>query len=253
MDLVEVTGGLDALLDQKRIADYSNNGLQIEGKSEVRKIAFAVDASLKTIRLAVEANADLLVVHHGLFWGQPLMITGTHRERVAACLSAGLSLYAAHLPLDVHPDLGNNAGILEDAGFSVSGRFAEAKGLAVGYLASSEAGLTVSQVTDALEVSLGHQPFRVLGEYSPQTKFFKAAAITGSGLRYAEEALSLGAELYISGEGSHSSYNQIIECGIVCLLYGHYVSETVGVKRLLNYLSTTWNIECVYLEAPTGF
>ena len=115
MLLDEVTGGLDALLERKRIADWSNNGLQIEGCDQIRKIAFAVDAGLKTIQLAVEAKADLLVVHHGLFWNQPLMITGTHRQRVAACIESNLSLYAAHLPLDVHPLYGNNAGILEDA------------------------------------------------------------------------------------------------------------------------------------------
>ena len=90
MTLARVTGELDALLDRKRIADYSNNGLQIEGRPEVRRIAFAVDAGLETIQRAGEASADLLVVHHGLFWNQPLMITGTHRQRVAACIESGI-------------------------------------------------------------------------------------------------------------------------------------------------------------------
>ena len=253
MTLARVAGELDALLDRKRIADYSNNGLQIEGRPEVRRIAFAVDAGLETIQRAGQASADLLVVHHGLFWNQPLMITGTHRQRVAACIESGISLYAAHLPLDVHPRFGNNAGILEDAGFSVSGRFAEERGLAVGFMGTCEGGRTLGEIQAALEASLGCRPFRILGAPEPEKRYYTAGAITGSGLKYAEEASALGADVYLSGEGSHAAYHQVIECGIVCLLYGHYVSETVGLRRLMAHLVKEWNIECVFLDVPTGF
>ncbi len=253
MLLDEVTGGLDALLERKRIADWSNNGLQIEGCDQIGKIAFAVDAGLKTIQLAVEAKADLLVVHHGLFWNQPLMITGTHRQRVAACIESNLSLYAAHLPLDVHPLYGNNAGILEDAGFTITGNFAEERGTKVGSFGQSQEGRSLESVIGALEKTLGSGPTRILNECSPDTVFHSAGAITGSGLKYAEEAARLGAELFISGEGSHASYHQIVECGIVCLLYGHYLSETVGIKRLMKHCATSWPVETCFLDAPTGF
>lgn len=251
--LEQVTGELDALLEPKRIADYSNNGLQIEGRPEVRRIAFAVDACLETIRLAAQAAADLLIVHHGLFWNQPLMISGIHKQRVSACIENGISLYAAHLPLDVHPRIGNNVAILEEAGFSPCGRFAEEKGLAVGYLGTSQLGLTLEEIQTALETSLGCRPFRILGQADPERRYYKAGAITGSGLKYAPEAAALGADLYLTGEGSHAAYHPVIETGIVCLLYGHYYSETIGLKRLRAYLTAQWNIESVFLDVPTGF
>lgn len=248
----ELVAALDALLDLRRIPDVSNNGLQVEGRENVRRVAFAVDSCQATVRCAAEAGADMLIVHHGLFWGQPLPATGTHGARLRALFAAELSLYAAHLPLDVHPRFGNNPAILEDAGFAVGGGFAEERGLAIGAFGTSAEGLGIEAILANLEKSLGCRPFRIVGDVAGK-KFRKAAAITGSGLRYVEQAAAGGAGIFITGEGSHASYHQAVECGIPCLFYGHYASETIGLRRLLRHVGAEFGLECLFIDMPTGF
>jgi len=249
----ELVRELDALLDLRSILDDSNNGLQVEGRGEVRTLAFALDACQATIEQANAKGADMLIVHHGLFWGQVLMVRGAHASRLRACLAGGLSLYAAHLPLDAHPVLGNNASLLEDAGFSISpDRFAEIRGFKIGYLGEHAEGRTVDEITASLEGALFCRPARILGKYDGR-KFKRAAAISGGALRYAEDAARAGAELYITGEGSHSAYHAVLESGIVTLLYGHYASEMIGIRRLREYCRKTFGLECVLIDAPTGW
>ena len=248
----ELVSALDSLLDQRRIPDVSNNGLQVEGNGEIRRLAFAVDSGLATIAQAAEFKADMLIVHHGLFWGQPLPATGTHGARLRALFAANISLYAAHLPLDVHPRFGNNPSILEDAGFTVCGGFAEERGVAIGCFGTSAGGLGHAEICARLERSLGCQPFRTVGDVAGK-KFFKAAAITGSGLRYVEQAAVAGAEIFLTGEGSHASYHQAVECGIPCVFFGHYHSETIGVRRLMKHLEGEYGLDCRFIDVPTGF
>jgi dinuclear metal center YbgI/SA1388 family protein len=194
----------------------------------------------------------MLIVHHGLFWGKVLMVRGSHALRLRACLAAELSLYAVHFPLDAHPALGNNAGMLEDAGFTPGGRFAQVRGFDIGYVGEHADGLTLDEIIAALERSLACPPARILGKYDGR-KIRKAAAITGGALSYAEEAAVAGAEIFLTGEGSHSAYHQTLESGILTLLYGHYASEMIGIRRLAAYCQKQYDIESAVIDIPTGW
>ncbi len=145
---------LDNYLDVHALKDYADNGLQVEGADKVTKLAFAVDACQETIDGAIAAGAQMLVVHHGLFWGKPLLIVGPHRRRVYALLDAGCSLYAAHLPLDRHPEVGNNAQLARLLGLTVTGELGEAFGAAVGVIAEAGGSLAREQLVARLAAVL---------------------------------------------------------------------------------------------------
>jgi len=239
-------------LNAASIPDDSDNGLQVEGKNEVRTLAFALDACRQTIERAAELNADMLIVHHGLFWGKVLLPKGTHAARLRSCFAAGLSLYAAHIPLDAHPTLGNNVALVEDAGFTPSGWFGDYRGTSIGALGERAVGLSVDEICDSLERTLFCRPDRIIGEYAGK-KFKKAAAISGGAMRWVEDAAQTGAEIFITGEGSHSAYHPAVECGIVVLLYGHYMSEMIGLRRLRDYSEKQFGLKCEVIDIPTGY
>jgi dinuclear metal center YbgI/SA1388 family protein len=251
--LAELAESLDALLDVRAIPDDSKNGLQVEGRREVRRIAFALDACLETIREAAARQADLLVVHHGLLWKEMLRACGTHGARLAACFTSGLSLYAVHLPLDAHTSLGNNVSLIEDAGFvPFPKRIIDYHGYCIGYLGECADGLSIEAICANLERTLFCRPSRILGAHEGKL-YKKAAAVSGGALFYAEEAARAGAELYITGEGSHSAYHQAIECGITTLIYGHYTSEMIGIRRLEKYCRGNFGLETTIIDCPTGY
>jgi len=250
--LAEVVESLDSLLDVRAIPDDSKNGLQVEGKSEVCRIAFALDACLETIRQAAALRADMLVVHHGLFWKEMLRACGTHGARLSACFASGLSLYGVHLPLDMHAALGNSVSLIEDAGFIPSRRFMEYHGSLIGYLGKHADGLSIETVCVNLERTLFCRPARILGSHEGRL-FKKAAAVSGGALSFAEEAARSGAELYITGEGSHSAYHQAIESGVTTLIYGHYASEMVGIRRLEKYCRENLGLDTAVIDCPTGY
>jgi dinuclear metal center YbgI/SA1388 family protein len=250
--LTELAESLDSLLEVRSIPDDSKNGLQVEGKREVRKIAFALDACLETIQEAAARQADMLVVHHGLFWKEVLRACGTHGARLSACFASGLSLYAVHLPLDMHSALGNSVSLIEDAGFTPSRRFMEYHGNLIGYLGKHADGLSIETVCANLERSLFCLPPRILGGHEGRL-YKKAAAVSGGALSFVEEAARTGAELYITGEGSHSAYHQALESGVTTLIYGHYASEMVGIRRLEKYCRENYGLETTVIDCPTGY
>ena len=247
----ELVRELDALLNLQSISDDSNNGLQVEGRDDVRTLAFALDACQITIDRANELGADMLIVHHGLYWGKVLLARGTHAARLRSCFSAGLSLYAAHIPLDAHPSLGNNIALIEDAGFTPAGWFGEYHGLRIGALGEHREGISLEEICASLERSLFCRPARLLGNAAGK-KFTKAAAISGGAMRWVEDAANAGAEIFITGEGSHSAYHTAVESGIAVLLYGHYMSEMIGLRRLRDYCEKQFELKCEVIDHPTG-
>jgi dinuclear metal center YbgI/SA1388 family protein len=238
---------LDEYLGCRGTADYSDNGLQVEGSDDVTRLAFAVDTCQETIEGALAADAQMLIVHHGLFWGKALRVVGPHRRRVQALLDGGCSLYAAHLPLDRHPEVGNNAQLARLLGLTVTGGLGEAFGLPVGVIAT--ATTTRTALVARLAASLGITPL-VLPEGPEQVQ--RVGIISGGAARDIATAVAAGCDTYVTGETSHSSYHDAAEYGVNVIYAGHYATETVGLKALAVHLEAQFALPSTFIDRPTG-
>ena len=249
--LSELVSHLDELFELGRWskADASLNGLQVEGAAEVERVALAVDAGEQTIRLAREAVAQALIVHHGLFWGRPLPIAGAHGRRVRLLLEAGLSLYALHLPLDFHPVLGHNVRIARGLGLEVEGPLSEEGGLPVGTLGVAAASRERGEFVQALDSLLGGRSLVL--PFGPE-RVARVGIVSGSAAKLLDEALSRRIDTFVTGESSHTAYHFARELGVNLVFAGHYASETPGLRALAEHLERRLGLETVFLEAPTG-
>ena len=242
----------DALLDTGSFAsvDPSRNGLQVENDgSEVARVAFAVDASLETIARAASAGATLLVVHHGLFWGAGETLTGSHYRRVKALLDANLALYASHLPLDAHPECGNNAGLAARLALSDLRRFGPWRGCLAGFAGSFAGPVSLDTALSRLFPS-GERPVSVL-PFGPR-EIKTCAVVSGGGSSNLADAIAEGVDLFVTGEIKHEAYHPALEAGISVVAMGHYQSETVGVRLLAERLARDTGIEATFIDVPTG-
>ena len=247
----ELVEYLNTYLKIAEIEDVSDNGLQVSGGEEVQKAAFAVDACHEAFRRARETGAQMVIVHHGLFWGKPLMIRGPHRERVALLLDGNISLYAAHLPLDIHPQTGNNVQLLRLLGLSPEeNRFGEYHRNLLGVMGRFAKPLPRDEVIGKLEQALD-APMTVL-PFGPDT-VTTVGVISGGAADMAIQAGEAGADLYLTGEPSHSAYHQVAERGLNVVYGGHYATETLGLKALAAHLSERFGLETEFLDIPTGF
>lgn len=232
------------------IPDSSPNGLQVQGNARVAKLAFAVDASLQAVQAAAKIKADMLVVHHGLFWGKHEQIVGNMYKRIAALIKADLSLYAVHLPLDCHQEVGNNVELARLLGLENLGRFADYHGVTIGTLTRSEKPLhrddLIDNIEKVLEVKVDLLPF---GPANIQ----RIGIISGGAARFAEEAKRSGCDALVTGETSHSAYHHAKEARINLIYGGHYATETVGLKALNQHLSSEFSIPSKFIPAPTGY
>lgn len=249
MQRVDLVAYLDEFLAVRGTADYAENGLQVEGAAEVTRLAFAVDACQETITAAIEGAAQMLIVHHGLFWGKPMLIVGPHRRRVKALLDADCSLYAVHLPLDRHPQVGNNAVLARLLGLQVVGPLGEAFGAPIGLVAEAEKGLTRQELAQRLAAALGRPPLLMAGGPSIVRRI---GIITGGAARDGAAAAQLGCDAFITGETSHSHYHDAAELGINMYYAGHYATETVGVKALQAHLAERLGLPGFFIDRPTG-
>lgn len=250
MLLSTLTGYLDDLLQIKEFSgDASLNGLQVEGARRVQKISLAVDGCRVSIRKAARRRSDILIVHHGLFWGEREPITGILRERIEILLKNRISLYAAHLPLDAHPEIGNNAQLAKLLKMKECERFGEYSGREIGVAGklprALSAGGLAGRIEKALSTSVeifdfGRSPVR------------KLAVVSGDGASLVEEAAKRGCDALLTGEKSHSAYHTALELGISILCAGHYATETTGIKALGKILKKEFGLESVFLDIPTG-
>lgn len=248
MKVCNIAESLNALL---RVSDFvpydlSLNGLQVgDGEAEVRKAVFAVDACERVFSLAAAAHAQLLVVHHGLFWGKPLAVTGAHYKRIRTLLDNGLALYACHLPLDAHPVYGNNARIAQALGLEETEAFAPYRGVKIGIKGVLPRPVPLDEVPGLL----GLEPAVVLpfGKKSVRT----VGIVSGGAADEVSYAMDEGLDLYITGESSHQTYHPCEEGGINMLCFGHYATETFGVRALMEVVSGM-GIETSFIDAPTG-
>jgi dinuclear metal center YbgI/SA1388 family protein len=248
-DLGAIAAYCDKLLRLSEFRDYEGavNGLQASNRGKVTRIAAAVDASLATARLASEAGADLLLVHHGLFWGRSFPWTGKKYELLRQLLDNNLAVYSAHLPLDAHPKLGNNARLAAALGLRRGEKFLEEKGQLLGLKFRCE--LDLGELGRSLTRILGREPVVIPG--GPSKCRCIGIVTGGAGSRLADAARE-GVDTFVTGEGPHWTYAMAEESEINVFYGGHYATETFGVKALAEHLSKKFRVPWVFLDHPTG-
>jgi dinuclear metal center YbgI/SA1388 family protein len=240
---------LDAFLGVEAWPDKSLNGLQVEGAARVERVALATDAALATFDLAAEAGAQFLVVHHGLFWGRVEPVTGAHRARLAALLERDLSLYCAHLPLDAHPEVGNNAVLARLLELSDRAPFGEYEGRAIGVRGRFPEPVDRAGLAARLEALLAARP--VVLAFGPD-RIETVAIVSGDAAELIPEAAAAGVDAFLTGETSHIAWHAARELALNVIFAGHYATETVGLQALGDHLAEELGVETVFLDAPTG-
>ena len=248
MQREELTAYLEDYLSVREILDYREayNGLQVEGRREIKKIAVCVDACLATIAQAIALDADFMIVHHGLFWGAKAPVTGAYYQRLALLIKNDLPLYSCHLPLDIHPEVGNNAVLARKLGLEPTGTFGEFEGTPIGVTARTE--MSRDEFAARVKTTLNVEPFVIAT--GPET-VRRVAILTGGGGSLIAKAAAV-ADTFLTGEGNHHSYFEAEERGLNVLYAGHYATETVGVRALGEHLATRFGLESIFLDHPTG-
>lgn len=249
MQLAELVTYLDAYL---RIGDVPDaptalNGLQVSNGGEVSRLAVAVDASERTLAEAVKRGADLLLVHHGLFWDGLQPVTGRRYRKLKRLLAADVALYSAHLPLDLHPEVGNNAVLAGALGVEVRGTFAREGGVDIGVWGDLD--IRREALCARLDELLGVRVRLVPG--GPE-RVRRVGVVTGSGARSIGEAAVLGLNALVTGEGPHHTYFDAMEEGVNVYYGGHYATETWGVRALAEHLEARFQLPWEFLDFPTG-
>ncbi len=249
MQRAELVRYLDDYLKIAEIKDYGPQGLQIEGRDEVNKIVGAVDAHLPSVEAALKRGADLLLVHHGIFWGAPQKLSGGYGRLVRAYMQTDLNLYAAHLALDAHQEVGNNAQLAARLGLTVSNWWGKVNGVPLAVLAEAAQPLTLDALVTRYRERVGDVNL-VLAHGPAQIR--RVGILSGFGARQIEEAAELGCDAFITGETSHAQYYDAFNYGINVIYGGHYTSETVGVQALGQHLVDAFGIQFEFIDLPTG-
>jgi len=243
MKLVELVEYLDRLLEPAKFRDYCPNGLQVEGRAEVRRIVAGVTASQALLDAAVAVQADAVLVHHGYFWrGEDGRITGMRKRRLATLINNDISLLAYHLPLDAHPTLGNNAQWAAALGWKAQGRFGEQD---IGWVGTCPQPQTVAELTTALTGVLGRAPL-VIGE--PARPISRLAWCSGGAQGYFEQAVALGVDAYLSGEISEQTVHLARESGVAYFAAGHHATERFGAQALALHLAEHCGLDCRFVD-----
>jgi dinuclear metal center YbgI/SA1388 family protein len=246
--LQDVVSFANKLLEVAEIEDYPGavNGLQLENRGTVSKIGAAVDASSRTIEMAISQSVDLLVIHHGIFWGGVSPVTGPVYRRLAKAMEADLAIYSAHLPLDFHPEIGNNVLLADALGLTPVSPFWFIKGRAQGYL--STAGLELSELVVRAERVLGRKIW-----YCPAGPSCarRIGIVTGGAGSHLVEVAAEGVDTFVTGEGPHHTFVLAEELGINLLYGGHYATETFGVKALAARLAEKFSLPWTFLDHPS--
>ena len=243
MNLVELVEYLDRLLEPAKFRDYCPNGLQVEGRAEVRRIVAGVTASQALLDDAVAVQADAVLVHHGYFWrGEDGRITGMRKRRLATLIENDISLLAYHLPLDAHPTLGNNAQWAAALGWQPEGRFGEQD---IGWVGTLPQPQTVADLATALTGALGRAPL-VIGD--PAWPITRLAWCSGGAQGYFEQAIALGVDAYLSGEISEQTVHLARESGVAYFAAGHHATERFGAQALALHLAEHCGLDCRFVD-----
>ncbi|MBN1893156.1 Nif3-like dinuclear metal center hexameric protein [bacterium] len=244
-----LAGLLDAELNVAAIADDSLNGLQVSNQGETGRVALAVDASAAAIRAAASCKADILIVHHGLFWGKSVSVTGPLYDRIRLLIHFNMALYAAHLPLDLHPHLGNNAVFGKMMGWPPEEDFGLYHGVSIGKAYRFRKPVPVQSIVKKVSDRLkGGTELWAFGKESIST----VGVVSGRGLSLLDEAVRKGYDLFMTGEPLHEHYWQAKEAGINVLFGGHYATETLGIRALGDWLTRKHGLKTEFIDLPTG-
>ena len=253
--LTDISRHLDAMLRVDEIPDFPGafNGIQVETESPIVKVAAAVDAREKTIRGAADAGANLLIVHHGLFWGGAQPLRGAFLRRVRLLLEHDIAVYSAHLPLDMHPELGNNVLLARELGLEVSAGFARYKTVDIGVAGRSEIP-TPELVARATKFAQAHgHDVRTAGPVAGKvTRRWAICTGAGAGQDTLREAIAAKVDTLVVGEGPHWTAIDAEESGLTIVYAGHYATETLGVRSLAATVGQMFDLPSLFLEAPTG-
>lgn len=237
----------DRYLNAARISDYCPNGLQVEGRPQVRRIVSGVTASQALLDAAVEAEADVVLVHHGYFWkGEDACITGMKRRRLHTLLSNDISLLAYHLPLDVHPEVGNNVQLAQQLDITVEGPLDANNPKVVGLLGSLAEPLSARDFSRRVQEVLGREPLLVEG----QGMVRRIGWCTGGGQGYIDNAIAAGVDLFLTGEASEQTFHSARENGVSFIAAGHHATERYGVQALGDYLARRFAVEHLFIDCP---
>jgi dinuclear metal center YbgI/SA1388 family protein len=249
MRLSELVEYLDGYLRTAEVPDdeRARNGLQVEGRRAVRKVGVAVDASEVAIERARALECDVLIVHHGLFWDGLAPLTGRRYRKVSVLVESGIGLYGSHIPLDVHPEVGNSAVLARALGIEVTGTFGAHRGVEIGYhgrLAMLREGLAAR-----LDEVLGGRVLMIPG--GPK-RVERVGVLTGAGGDAIGQAIEAGLDALVTGEGAHHTYFAAMEDGLNVYYGGHYATEVWGIRALAAHLAERFGLEWEFIDVPTG-
>jgi dinuclear metal center protein, YbgI/SA1388 family len=253
--LSQIVNELDSLLCTVGFPDYKEalNGLQVETSADIIKVAAAVDLRERTINRAREHGANLLLVHHGLFWGGLQPLRGPHFRRIHALLASGIALYSSHLPLDAHSEIGNNVLLARELGLTPSAGFARFETIDIGVRGESSVA-TADLIARADGVARQWGGVARSSPADPHRMTKRWAICTGGGASAdtLREAAQSGVDTLIVGEGPHWTAVDADELGIVIIYAGHYATETFGVRALADHVGRTFKLPTVFIDVPTG-
>jgi dinuclear metal center YbgI/SA1388 family protein len=253
--LSEIAANLDALLHTAETPDYKTalNGVQVGNRAPITRVAAAVDCSRHTIEQTIAAGANLLIVHHGLFWGGLQTITGPHLERVRLLIEHDVALYSAHLPLDAHETIGNSRLLAAELGLDPQEGYARHERIFCGVRGRSD--LPTATLLDrckAFAATHGGSAIASAMTEGRVTKHWAICSGAGAGIDTIAEAVALGVDTLIVGEGPHWTAVDAPEKGLVIIYAGHYATETLGVQALAEHVKSTFGLPWSWIPAPTG-
>ncbi|MFC4993726.1 Nif3-like dinuclear metal center hexameric protein [Rubritalea tangerina] len=249
-ELHAIESYLEEMLKTSEVPDYgaAHNGLQLTNNGEVTKVVAAVDASLPVIRKAINEGADLLIVHHGLFWQGVQKMVGAQYEKFAEAIHANLAIYSSHIPLDIHPEFGNNALLAQSIGMEKVAPFHDWKEIQLGL--KQELDLDFETLIERVEAAVEGDVHFCRGRKEPSVG--TVGIVTGGAGSEIMAMAEQGVDTFITGEGPHWSYPLAEELGVNLLYAGHYATETFGVKALAEQVAKKWDIATGFIDHPTG-
>ncbi|HUP94241.1 MAG TPA: Nif3-like dinuclear metal center hexameric protein [Burkholderiales bacterium] len=245
MERAELDAYLHQYLDVAKFKDYCPNGLQVEGTDEIERIVTGVTASVELIAAAIDANAHAVLVHHGYFWrNEDPRVVGVRRRRIGMLIENNINLYAFHLPLDAHPEIGNNVELGRRLGFEIEGRSGEQDLICHG---APDTALTLGELAQRIEERLDRKPL-VIGD--PARVLRRVAWCTGAAQGFLEEAVRLQADAYVTGEISEQTVHLARESGVAFIAAGHHATERYGVQALGAHLANRFGIAHRHVDIP---
>lgn len=235
----------DRFLDAARIVDYCPNGLQVEGRPQVRRVISGVTASQALLDAAVEAQADVVLVHHGYFWkGEDARVVGMKQRRLKTLLANDISLLAYHLPLDLHTEVGNNVQLARQLDIQVEGPLVPGDSRVVGLIGSLSEPMKAGDFARRVHEVLGREPLLV----DSDALIRRIGWCTGGGQGYIDQAIEAGVDLYLTGEASEQTFHSARENGVAFIAAGHHATERYGVQALGDYLARRFALEHLFID-----